>query len=413
MEVESPKLDLTKRYLCADLGHIARGMICSKGPNGFAKADTARLDLLKAAGKEVVHTWISVVEWRTDPVIMDAILSKVRWNEAVDPVKPKSVEELREPATSKPADMQYVDTDLRVDPKRQYCQLYDHVQQQQDCAMRGYEHLPKDETHGYHEAASFKKGKRSPYVRFTSEIWRCNNPGHKGQSCSRDFWEKSELKNFLDPTHRWTNTRFTLAAAEHEDDGRVTTGEYLNEKKSYAQRVAESIVGTEDIVEQVAEALTKPENAEMLEKVTNDPVEFQDPEPSQPELLTRGLYAGTVPNSRYVIKDESWVQVRAQVLFSGAPSAGKDFYELRFQRPDGTFQVIPVASSDIICVTESPLPEEPASTTILISLKEGDWIFWYGQEKWRLSGTDDAYDWETIWRAYGPFEEYRPSRRIT
>jgi hypothetical protein len=71
-----------------------------------------------------------------------------------------------EETTRKSDDLEWVITNAPVDPERYYCVLYDHVKGYAFCAIDGYDHLPKDETHGYHQAASFKKGERSAYIRY-------------------------------------------------------------------------------------------------------------------------------------------------------------------------------------------------------------------------------------------------------
>lgn len=366
------KLDLSKRYLCADLDHVERQLICTKGANGFAAPDTLRLDALKARGQEVTHTWVSVEDWRMNQEIMGKVLDRVDWN-GVKPVEghPGPVEKpgAKELTTSPVAvDLQYVDVDLAVDPLRYYCQLYDHVQQKQACTTVGYEHVPKDSTHGYHDASAFKKGQRSPYVRYTPP------------------------KSYA--------AQVAEAIVGADDDELVTTGEYLHGKNPNV---------VTPLATQVAEELAKPENAELLGLVTTDPVEFQD----KPSLLTRGRPGAILAEYDSEVKYEDWVLVRAQVVTGAA--AGRDFYELRFQYPDGTHFTKPVNSSAIIAKTQSPLPEEPDHGNILISLRDDDGVFWSGQDRetWHMVGTDKSFDWDTVWRLYGPFDEYCPKGRIS
>lgn len=130
--------------------------------------------------------------------------------------------------------------------------------------------------------------------------------------------------------------------------------------------------------------------------------------------IRRGKYAGTFNAGSEIktIEGNDWVLVRAKVMPDGYMHDGR---RLRMLTISG-YQQITVRNEEIICYTDSPIPAEPALTSLLVSKKDAGVTMWSkgrGDKYWRRVGSvSDELLWSELYTAYGPFEEYKSTGTI-
>jgi hypothetical protein len=129
--------------------------------------------------------------------------------------------------------------------------------------------------------------------------------------------------------------------------------------------------------------------------------------------IRRAKYAGTLNTDIKTIEGGDWVLVRARVMPDGDTSSGR---RVRLLSISG-YQQITVNNNEIICHIDSPIPEEPHLTSLLVSKKDAVATMWSkgrGDRYWRRVGSvSDELLWSELYTAYGPFEEYKSAGTIT
>lgn len=269
--------------------------------------------------------------------------------------KPVPLEETTKPG----GDMEFVLTCVPLHADRYYCVLYDHVKQKQNCAIYGYAAKPKEDTKGHHEPSAFKEGQRSAYVKYVDQ-------------------------NAADPEN--------------------TAGENLVDTGEYLKQLATDVVDTTArVFEKPVEDAANPDVAKFQEQLQKNVDELVN------EPILRKDYAGRI-GFEMPLREGDWVLVRARLLSLG--NDGNLTVEVKTTR--NIAELVHPAPEEIICRTNSPVPDEPNVGHILRSDKTAELFIKAGGHWVSANGPSDntKYRWDELWEQWGPFTEFYASRPV-
>lgn len=297
------------------------------------------------------------------------VTTEHEWTPLEKVIESKAVEAGKQPGEA----TNYVETHILLNSGRYYCQLYDHVMSRQSCAISGYINLPKAE--GLHDGDAFVRGRRSPYVRYVPSPAVGKALKSYAQQVAENIVGEETPEEFDKAMENGTPVDVDVQL------DRVTTGEYLHGK----------------------------DNGKVFTAPTQPPKKIVP--------FTVEQYAGTMSPARQ-LEAGDWVLVRGQVKNIGTTKVG-DYIDVEFPTVSGDKRVLAVVPSEVACYTLPPVPPEPHQNNLLVSKASGR-VFQYSDNSgdwvagWHDAGVVNAerLSWKTLWEEHGPFQEYYASRPL-